>query len=350
LRFLRSLNHRDAFPSPSEQLELTGTNVTEILGSSHERYQFKRSLSVEGESSVGEEEGHSRQPKTFIDTTIYPLGPLLRPTFPEAERGLKSPLQLCWAGRFRPERIYLGYCRRVTFLSQSESTFLFLNTTHRQFLLSDSPNETSEHTPDELFTTAVVFELALGALALFLGWALGPDARAMIPEFSFENGWMIAKGIGYGCLAAIPVLVFIDVVRRLPFESVRALERLGEDGMFKALLELRGIELVLISICAGVGEELLFRGWLMYFLAAGGDGGPTMVQLGAALVASSIAFGLVHPITKLYVVLAAIMGLYFGLLLIWTENLLVPIAAHAAYDAVQLIISGRKSTSPCVKG
>ncbi|QDT09849.1 CPBP family intramembrane glutamic endopeptidase [Stieleria marina] len=214
--------------------------------------------------------------------------------------------------------------------------------------MSDQIDEPPQQTPDEIFTTAVVFELALGALALILGWILGPDARAMIPELTLENWWPVVSGILYGCLAAIPILIFIDLVRRLPLESVRQLDRLGDDGIFKALLELRGIELVLISICAGVGEELLFRGWLMYFMASGGEGGPTTFQLGAALVASSIAFGMVHPITKLYVLLAAIMGLYFGALLIWTENLLVPIAAHAAYDAVQLIISGRRGDDSIV--
>lgn len=214
--------------------------------------------------------------------------------------------------------------------------------------MSDQPDEFIEQSPDQIFTTAVLFELALGALALLLGWMLGPDARAMIPELNLENGWSIATSLLYGCLAAIPILIFIDVVRRLPLKSVRALEQLGDDGIFKALLELRPIELILISVCAGVGEELLFRGWLMYFLASVGDEAATTVQLGFALVVSSIAFGLVHPITKLYVLLAALMGLYFGALLIWTENLLVPIAAHAAYDAVQLMISRRRDVSQVV--
>lgn len=207
--------------------------------------------------------------------------------------------------------------------------------------MSDPHDELPPQTSDDLFKTAVLFELSLGAIALILGWTLGPDARAMIPKLTLENSWPVVSGILYGCGAAIPVVIFIDLIRRLPFESVRQLERLGESGVFKALMELRGIELVLISICAGVGEELLFRGWLMGFLASGGEGGPSSFELAAALVASSIAFGLVHPITKLYVFIAALMGIYFGVLLIWTENLLVPIAAHAAYDAIQLIISSR---------
>jgi hypothetical protein len=35
------------------------------------------------------------------------------------------------------------------------------------------------------------------------------------------------------------------------------------------------------------------------------------------------------------------MGLYFGSLVLFTGNLLVPIAAHATYDAVQLILTAR---------
>ena len=71
-----------------------------------------------------------------------------------------------------------------------------------------------------------------------------------------------------------------------------------------------------------------------------GSGTPSLA-IGIALVASSLVFGLFHPITKLYVFLAALMGLYFGSLLLYTGNLLVPIAAHATYDAVQLILTAR---------
>ncbi len=210
--------------------------------------------------------------------------------------------------------------------------------------MDEDPDISAEHSPDDVFVAAVLFELALGGLALILGWMLGPDARTMIPEPALEAIWPVVTGILYGVLAAIPVLILIEIVRRIPCEPVRELERLSDDGMFKTLLSLSSLELILISICAGVGEELLFRGWLLYWLAGFQVGGPepTTFEFGAALVASSIAFGLVHPITKLYVVLATLMGLYFGFLVLWTGNLLIPIAAHAAYDAAQLIITGRR--------
>ncbi len=213
--------------------------------------------------------------------------------------------------------------------------------------MDEDPDISAEQSPDDVFVAAVLFELALGVLALVLGWLLGPDARAMIPELSTEDMWPVVSGIIYGCLAAIPVLGVIEIVRRIPCEPVRELERLSDDGMFKTLLSLSPFELILISICAGVGEELLFRGWLLYWLAGfeNGSGSPTQLEFAVALVASSIAFGLVHPITKLYVVLATLMGVYFGLLVLWTGNLLIPIAAHAAYDAAQLIITGYREAA-----
>jgi len=206
--------------------------------------------------------------------------------------------------------------------------------------MDEHEDESIDQSADDLFLTAVLFESALGLIALLLGWLLGPDTRAMIPEAN-ADGWMaIGSGLAYGVAAAAPILIAIELVRRLPFEAVRELERLGEDGMLKTLLDLGTAELLVISLCAGVGEELLFRGWLLPWLAHGGAEAATATtfEWGFALVASSIAFGLVHPITRLYVVLAALMGLYFGGLLLWTENLLIPIAAHAAYDAVQLIM------------
>lgn len=197
---------------------------------------------------------------------------------------------------------------------------------------------------DNLLITAVVFESVLGLVAILLGWLIGPDARALIPEFDPENLWPIGIGVGYGLIAAIPILVFIAGVRRIPWEPIRNLEKLSNDGIVSSLLQLRPAELIVISLCAGVGEELLFRGWMMQWMIGTTD--PTnIVNIGIGLVGSSIAFGMVHPISKLYIFLAAIMGVYFGVLLIYTENLLVPIVAHAAYDAVQMIWGSRDDGS-----
>jgi len=49
-----------------------------------------------------------------------------------------------------------------------------------------------------------------------------------------------------------------------------------------------------------------------------------------------------HPFSKTYVVLTSIIGLYLGALVLWTGNLLVPIAAHTVYDAVHMLLAKRQ--------
>lgn len=209
--------------------------------------------------------------------------------------------------------------------------------------------DTVEQTPDDVFRLAIVFETGLGVLALALGWLLGPDPRTLVPELDPDGLVRIGMGLLYGVIAAVPILGAVEVLRRLPWEPVRELERLSDDGMVKLLLKLGPLELALISICAGVGEELLFRGWMMAWMSGAGAQ-PTSLEIGVGLVGSAIAFGLVHPITKLYVVLATLMGIYFGGLLLISGNLLVPIAAHATYDAAQLILTARRDDAEPAEG
>ena len=60
-----------------------------------------------------------------------------------------------------------------------------------------------------------------------------------------------------------------------------------------------------------------------------------------ALVLTSTAFGLAHFLTFSYALLAALAGLYLGVLYWAQGNLLIPIVAHALYDLVALMQLGR---------
>ena len=91
---------------------------------------------------------------------------------------------------------------------------------------------------------------------------------------------------------------------------------------------------MLISLFAGAGEEMLFRG----LIQAGLDEwmtGPAGAWI--ALAVASLLFGLAHMVSATYAVVAALIGAYLGALLIATDNLLAPIVAHGLYDFVALI-------------
>ena len=64
-------------------------------------------------------------------------------------------------------------------------------------------------------------------------------------------------------------------------------------------------EIALVSFSAGVGEEMLFRGVVQTSIASA-------LGLAAGLLLASLLFGLFHPISLTYMIIASILGLYLG--------------------------------------
>ncbi len=81
-------------------------------------------------------------------------------------------------------------------------------------------------------------------------------------------------------------------------------------------------DLVVISLLAGIGEEMIFRG---------------VLQTRFGIVIASIVFGLMHSVSVAYVVVTIIMGLYIGIIFESTGSLLVPIQLHFVYDLAALV-------------
>jgi membrane protease YdiL (CAAX protease family) len=89
-------------------------------------------------------------------------------------------------------------------------------------------------------------------------------------------------------------------------------------------------QLLLISILAGLGEELLFRGVIQGNLTR-------WLGLLPGLILASLLFGACHPMTLSYLMITTLIGVYLGTLWIVTGNLLAPVITHALYDFVALI-------------
>ena len=80
-----------------------------------------------------------------------------------------------------------------------------------------------------------------------------------------------------------------------------------------------------IALCAGLGEEALFRGGIMTLLQD--STGPL-----AAIIMSALVFALFHLAKPLIGVLIFAIGLLFGVVYWWTGSLLTAIIGHAVYD------------------
>ena len=98
-------------------------------------------------------------------------------------------------------------------------------------------------------------------------------------------------------------------------------------------------ELALLALLAGVAEEALFRGVIQHALAG-------WVPWWLALTLTALVFGVAHWVTTAYAVVAGIVGLYLGSLYLLTQNLLAPIATHALYDFVALLVLARMKPAP----
>jgi hypothetical protein len=142
------------------------------------------------------------------------------------------------------------------------------------------------------------------------------------------------------------MLLILGLVELAPGKVFQRLRALVDLLIGPLISSARIPELALLSLAAGLGEEVFFRGFiqagLLQLLPRGGlVTGTAWESPAAAIVAAAILFGAAHPLSPLYMILTTVMGVYLGLLYHWTGNLLIPIAAHAVYDFIALLFLAR---------
>jgi uncharacterized protein len=194
----------------------------------------------------------------------------------------------------------------------------------------------SQRDPGSLFNAAISFEIAVGFGGLILGLLIGPESRQMVPEW-FE--WKpIGEGLLWGTVAAIPLTLAVIALSALPLESIRALHRVALRQLRPMFGQFTWVQLILVAVAAGICEEIFFRGWLQCLLTGPIDPtAPWQPKVALGVVLAGVGFGMCHAITPMYFVLASLAGIFFGVLLVETSNLLIPITAHAVYDVLMLI-------------
>ena len=167
----------------------------------------------------------------------------------------------------------------------------------------------------------VVFEAALGFLALALAWLFG-----LSPWLDFK---VTAGDLLISLIATAAVTVAMLMLLRADWRWVRELDRLVREFLGKLLIDAGASGLFFVALMAGVCEELLFRGVIQSGLT--GTFGPIV-----ALLAASVLFGLAHAVSAAYFVLTFLIGIYLGALYQITGNLLVPMLVHFLYDWIML--------------
>lgn len=179
----------------------------------------------------------------------------------------------------------------------------------------------------------------MGLAALGIGWLLGHWPAVGMDSASVGTQQQL-EAIGWGLVATGPLVVGLVAIDRLHWVPLARLRKLTEEVV---LLMFRGasvLQLAVVSIAAGFGEELLFRGLVQAGLASliGGFFGQWL-----ALAVAAVLFGVCHWLNTTYAILAVLAGAYFGLIFLLSGSLWTPIVAHAAYDLLALIYLVRPS-------
>jgi hypothetical protein len=172
------------------------------------------------------------------------------------------------------------------------------------------------------FLRACLLEGSLLGVAIGLAWILGVDPWA---TWVMDGDAWLGSGLGL-----VPPLVMLFWLLRSTWAPVLSLRRRLDPWVRSCFGSWSVWELGVLAGVAGLSEEVLFRGVIQSALNG-------WLGSAAGLVLAATLFGLMHPISGLYIVLAGAMGVWFGLIWMWTGSLVAPVVAHGFYDWVALV-------------
>lgn len=169
---------------------------------------------------------------------------------------------------------------------------------------------------------AVRFSQALGSSALVLGVGVLLTFIFEPPLSAFGNmGWL---SIPYGIVAGALGYGLVFIVTKTFLMNLGSMRELMEN-LSSLFRNFSWPAILVISLMAGLSEELLLRGlvqgWLVDFF------NPL-----SGIVLASLIFGLMHFLTRTYVIVTFILGLAFGVAYYLSDSLMFVIVAHAVYD------------------
>ncbi len=187
----------------------------------------------------------------------------------------------------------------------------------------ESPESVAQSQRQTVVLMAVLVEGGLLAGASFLGW--------MIDQPPLRHFAWTPQGALWGVAATVPLVLFLFLFLRWPIGPLQRIEQFSEEVVRPLLAPCSLIDLLGISVLAGLGEEMLFRGVLQGAFT-------NWFNVWVGVIVASLLFGVLHSITVTYAVLAAVMGAYMSCVYLYADrNLLAVIITHALYDFVVLL-------------
>lgn len=168
--------------------------------------------------------------------------------------------------------------------------------------------------------TALMFQGGIGVIGLLAIVLFGIPVRI--------EGMGYGAAVFWGLVGSVATYAVIMMLTRLPRLLRESLESHLEQ-LHRFACDYSWTVLITLSVFAGVGEELLFRGAIQGWLA---QHVPGVV----AIVAASVLFGLVHYLSFTYFIVATGLGLVLGTAYMLTDSLVLVMVWHGVYDMIAL--------------
>jgi membrane protease YdiL (CAAX protease family) len=165
----------------------------------------------------------------------------------------------------------------------------------------------------------IVLCLLLGALSGVQGEQLG---------WTLANGWRdIGLGIAIGMITQVVANGATGVAIRVWGKDIYS------PVVMRNIMPRSRVEWVLVPLALGIGvvlEELLFRSLLVGGLSA-------TVPMPILVIGFAAIFGLMHtPQGTLGVFMTGLMGIWLGVLFVWSGSLILPLTVHYVINILQL--------------
>ena len=207
--------------------------------------------------------------------------------------------------------------------------------------MTSFPSSNPNSNPPNLLILGFIVEGGLILLALGLAW-LGLWDRSQPLEKLLEGWSHWRMPLLIGLAATIPMLGYLLLFHFWTPNFLRPMQRFVDLKLKPIFRGSSLLEMLTLSLMAGFGEELFFRwclqGGLTQFLTPS-LGVVNAIAVGVAV--ASITFGACHWVNSAYGITTILVGIYLGMLMVWTGNWLVPAIAHALFDFVAMIYIAR---------
>lgn len=179
-------------------------------------------------------------------------------------------------------------------------------------------NKKSSHT----FVLILLSQLVIVVAGILLIWGFGV-------QMPIANVGAL-QAITIGTLLAFITFLLFALIYRFGGKFAQALvnDVRRVSGIFSGY---SWLHLACVAALAGVGEELLFRGFLQTWLG-------NYFAITWAILIASIIFGLLHYLSHAYFISATLMSIAFGVAYCMTDSLLMVVVWHGVYDFIALLV------------